>query len=327
MNLNVKSIGSIICLAAIYIGLGIVGLYHAIGVVLFPIIAVPAIVCFIKDTLNKEQHIILHMIIGVGIYLTTNNLICILIYLLSVCIPSYVIIYFYRQEYPLPNIIMHVTLALAIVVLSFFMLMKYFGLDFESYYLETLENIKYIFLDNVQEWLTIQNTNLSSSNLASLSLEMRQAINSVIAIMEAVYSALIILQLLIASGITVIVVNVIIGYNDKKIPSLKQLLSFRLSKVSVLILFISTITISLNGDVATNWSILSLNITFFLMTLFQMVGTLALVAIVGKADINRGIKIIGLVTIVILLLMSPYLVMFFGCLDTIFNYRKVKIVV
>lgn len=327
MNLNAKSIGSMLWLAALYIGLGMAGLYHAIGIVLFPIIAVPAIVCFIKNTFNKEQHIILHMIISIGVYLITGNLICILIYLLSVCIPSYVIMYFYKEEFPLPNIIMYVTLSLATVVFAFFMLMKYFGIDFESHYIDILENIKHICLENIQEWLTIQNTNLASSNLAALSLEMKQAINSVIGIMEAVYSALIILQLLIASSITIIVVNIIIGYNNKKIPSLKQLLSFRLSRISVLILFISTITISLNGDAAIKWGILSLNITFFLVTLFQMVGVLALIAIISKADINRGIKIIGIVTVVILLLISPYLMMFFGCLDTVFNYRKVKIVV
>lgn len=327
MNLNVKSIGIMICLAILYIGLGMAGLYHAIGIVLFPIIAVPAIVCFMKNRLNKEQHIILHTIIGIGIYLITGNLICIVIYFLSVCIPTYVIMYFYRKKFPLPNIIMYVTLSLAIVVFAFFMLMKYFGIDFENYYIDVLENIKHIFLDNIQTWLTIQNTNLPSSNLVSLSLEMKQAINSIIGIMEVVYSSLIILQLLIGSSITIILANVFIGNKDKTIPSLKQLLDFRLSKISVLILFISTITINLSRDAAIKWGILSLNITFFLVTLFQIVGALALIAIINKAHVNRAIKIIGIITVVVLLLVSPYLVMFFGCLDTVFNYRKVKIVV
>lgn len=97
--------------------------------------------------------------------------------------------------------------------------------------------------------------------------------------------------------------------------------------MAVLILFISMIAIASNGNEGARWSILGLNVAFFLMTLFQITGALALVGILSRTKISKGIKIIGCVTIFLLLSISPYLVMFFGCLDTIFNYRKVKIVV
>lgn len=327
MDSNAKSIVSRICLIAIYIALGLVGLYHAVGLALFPIIAVPSIIYFITNKLDKRQHIVFQLIVSVGIYLVTSNLICILVYLVSVCVPTYVILYFYKEEFPLPNIIMYATLSLAVVVLVFFVLMKYLGIDFEAYYLSILESIKDVPLDSIKEWLVVQNTNLTSSNVTELSLEMKQLINSVVDAMQSIYSALIILQLLITTGIAVIIVNIVIRHKNKKFPSLVELLNFRLSKMSVLILFISTIAIASNGDESARWSILGLNVAFFLMTLFQMVGALALVAMINRASISKGIKVLGLFTVFILLSLSPYLVMFFGCLDTIFNYRKVKIVV
>lgn len=327
MNLNIRSIVSVLCLIAIYIGLSMVGLYHMIGTVLFPIISVPAIICFTINTLNKRQHIVIQMAIIMGIYLTTSHFVCILVYLVSVCVPTYVILYLYQEKFPLPNIIMYATLSLSVVVLLFFIIMRSLGMDFEAYYLSILESIKLVSLDDMQEWLAIKNAGLTPSNIAELSLQMKEVMNSVIDIMQSVYSALIILQLLITTGITVIIVNVFSRCKNKQFPALAELLNFRLSKISVLILFISTLIISLNGDEGAKWSMLSLNVAFFLMTLFQIVGAFALIAIVSRKGISKGIKILGIVTVFILLSISPYLVMFFGCLDTIFNYRKVKIVV
>lgn len=327
MDSNAKSIISRICLIAIYILLGIVGVYYAVGLALFPIIAVPLIVYFIKNKLSKEQHIVFQFVIVLGIYLTTSNLICILVYLISACIPTYVVLYFYKEEFPLPNIIMYATLSLSVVVLGFFVLMKYLGIDFQAQYASILDSIKGVSLDTIQEWLIMQNPSFTTSNIAELGLEMKQLINSIVDAMQSVYSALIILQLLISTGFLVIIVNTILRRKNKSFPSLKELLSFRLSKMAVLILFISMIAIASNGNEGARWSILGLNVAFFLMTLFQITGALALVGILSRAKINKGIKIIGCVTIFLLLSISPYLVMFFGCLDTIFNYRKVKIVV
>lgn len=327
MNINARSIGSMLCLVAVYIVLGMLGIYHAMEIVLFPIITIPLIVYFIRNRLSKIQHIVFQSIIIIAVYLTNSSMNCVLIYLAGICIPAYVILYLYTEELSLPNIIMYATVLLSAVTLSFFIIMKYMGMDYEAYYLDVLDIIKNISIDDIQEWLLSQNLGLELNSIAQLSLEMKQTMKSVIEIMQIVYSGLIILQLLITTGITVIIVNMIIRRKNKQTHSLVELLNFRLSKISVFILFISTMIIALNRDGLTRWSVLSLNVAFVLMALFQIAGAFSLVAIVSRAHINKGIKILGIITILILLSISPYLVMFFGCLDTIFNYRKVKIVV
>ena len=98
MDTNVKGLIGRICLMALYIVLSAVGMYYAIGIVLFPVIAVPCIVYFINNQLDIKQHVGFQAIVSIGIYLITGNFICVLVYLLSVCIPTYIILYFYKQQ-------------------------------------------------------------------------------------------------------------------------------------------------------------------------------------------------------------------------------------
>ncbi len=327
MDTNVKGLVSRVCLMTLYISLSVLGLYYAIGLVLFPIIAIPCIIYFINNKIDRKQHLLFQMIVSIGIYLITGNFICILIYLVSVCIPTYIILYFYKEKFPLPNIIMYSTICLAIVVLVFFMVMKALGIDFEAEYIYILNDIKEVSTANIEKILTIQNPHLTSSNIAELSIEMKQLIKSVISAMQSLYSALIILQLLLAVGISVIIGNVFLRRKNKGLPSLRELINFKLSKVSLLILFISMMGLVSLSNENSSWAIVSLNIVFFLMTLFQIIGTLALIGLLAKSGISKGIKVTGYITVILLASISPDLVIVFGCVDTLFNYRKAKIVV
>ena len=327
MDTNVKGLVSRVCLMTLYISLSVLGLYYAIGLVLFPIIAIPCIIYFINNKLDRKQHLLFQMIVNIGIYLITGNFICILIYLVSVCIPTYIILYFYKEEFPLPNIIMYSTICLAIVVLVFFMVMKALGIDFEAEYIYILNNIKETSIANIEQVLTVLNPQLTPSNITELSIEMKPLIKSVIDLMQLAYSALIILQLLLSVSLSVIIGNVFLRRKNKGLPSLRQLLDFRLSKISLLILVISMIGLVSTSNENSSWALLSLNIVFFLMKLFQIIGVLALIGLLTKTSIRKMIKVIGYITVVLLVLILPDLVIVFGCVDTLFNYRKAKIVV
>ncbi len=327
MDTNIKGLISRVCLMALYIALSALGLYYAIGLVLFPIIAIPCMIYFINNKIDIKQHLLFQMIVNIGIYLITGNFICVLVYLVSVCIPTYIILYFYKEEFPLPNIIMYSTICLAIVVLGFFIVMKALGIDFEAEYIYVLNHIKEVSTANIESILTMQNPHLTPSNITELSIEMKQFIKSVINLMQSVYSALIILQLLLAVGLSVIIGNTFLRRKNRGLPSLTELLEFRLSKVSLLVLFISMTGLVSVSNENSGWAILSLNIVFFLMTLFQIIGVLALVGLLTKTRISKGIKVIGYITVVLLASLLPNLVMVLGCLDTLFNYRKAKIVV
>lgn len=327
MDTNVKGLVSRVCLMTLYITLSVLGLYYAIGLVLFPIIAIPSMIYFINNKIDIKQHLLFQVIVNIGIYLITGNFICILVYLVSVCIPTYIILYFYKEEFPLPNIIMYSTICLAIVVLAFFIVMKVLGIDFEAEYIYVLNHIKEVSTANIENILVMQNPHLTSSNIMELSIEMKQLIKSVIDAMQSLYSALIILQLLLAVGVSVIIGNVFLRRKNKGLPSLRELIDFKLSKVSLLILFISMMGLVSVSNENSSWALLSLNIVFVLMTLFQIIGVLALIGLLAKSGISKGIKITGYITVILLASILPNFVMIFGCLDTLFNYRKAKIVV
>ena len=90
---------------------------------------------------------------------------------------------------------------------------------------------------------------------------------------------------------------------------------------------LSMLLSDLNIEVLDSIMILDMNLMYFLMSLLQIVGTLALIALLRKTSANSMAKGIGYIAIVFLFIFFPYITMFFGCLDAIFNYRKVKIVV
>ena len=176
---------------------------------------------------------------------------------------------------------------------------------------------------------------LSSSNLAAdmTPADMQQWVLavknmfSVVANIDLIYGALIVIELVVSCSVVVVILNAIARRKDKALPKINELLKFRISRVAVLILVGSMLLMSMGTGDDTAWNILGLNIQFFLIFLFQIAGALALIALLVKSSMGKGIKIIGSIIVLILMFISPTIVMLFGCLDSLFNYRKVEIVV
>ena len=114
---------------------------------------------------------------------------------------------------------------------------------------------------------------------------------------------------------------------SQKINSLKQLFNFRLSRVTVLIFFVAIMMAVFSQDANAVLSIFSLNVFFFLETLMKIMGILSIIVLLKRAPINRGFKVVGYVILVVLIIAPTTLLMMFGCLDTLFNYRKAELIV
>lgn len=328
MEQDKKNVIKLIGIMVIYILLSALGCFGQVGIVLFPIIALPFTLFCIRNKVAKELHILFHVIVSIAVYLMVHSVIGILIYMVSIVIPTYIILFLYKQEIPLPNIIMYGGLILAIIVFIYFAIMKGLGLDFEVQFGSSLDQITTEFgatLDSVVNMNAANGANMAEMQAAVS--QMKEMMSTTIEMIKTLYATIVVSQTVICFGITVIITNVIARHKVPNLPSTKQILGFRVSKVAVLLLVLSMLVTDMNASTSGVILVLAYNLMSFLASLFEIVGMLSLMELLRRTSINSGVKILGYVGIVILFITSPYLLMFYGCLDALFNYRKVSIVV
>lgn len=311
-----------------YILLSALGIFNGMGTVLFPIVALPFVLYCMRSELNVLRHVIFHVSISVVICIVGQNPLGILIYIVSVVVPTYIILFLYHQKVPLPNVIMYGGLSLAGVVFVFFTIMKALGLDFEAMFgaaLDGMNNELGITLESMAKMAVAPG--IDPGEVQTAITQMKETLSMNMQIFKAFYAAIIVSQIVICFGIMMIIVNALLRRKIPGIPSVGQLLEFRVSKVAVVLLVICMLLSDFNGDSSGAILVFALNLMCFLANLLEVAGVLGLIALLKRTSINQGIKVLGYIGIVILFMISPYLLMFFGCLDAIFNYRKVNIVV
>lgn len=327
MEQDKKSVIKLIGLMFTYILLSVLGFFGQVGLVLFPIISVPFTLFCMRNKVAKELQILFHVIVSIAIYLMAHSVLGIFIYIASAVIPAYIILFLYKQELALPNIIMYGGLVLAAIVFVYFSIMKGLGFDFEAQFCASLDMITTEFNTMLASVVHAGAPNgISMGELQASMNQVKELISVGIETLKTFYPAIVVSQTVVCFGITVIIVNAIARRKMVDLPHTRQILEFRVSKVAVLLLIVSMLLIDTNSTSGTV-IVLALNLMSFLASLFEIVGMFSLIEILRRTSVNTGIKILGYVGIVILFMASPYLLMFSGCLDALFNYRKVSIVV
>lgn len=328
MEASKKSVMKFIGMMIIYILLSALGIFSQEVTVLFPIFSLPFALYCMRNKLTTTMHSVFHVTIGIVIYLLMGNLYSVLIYTVGVVVPTYIILFLYKQELSLPNIMIYTGLGLAAAVFGYFTIMKLVGIDFEMQFSAALDEMNRTFtntMDQVLQMNLIEGSN--TSELQQAAIQMKEVVASGIEALKALYAAIVVFHMVIVSSITVMLLNTIARRKNKELPPLREVLEFRVSKVAVLLLMACMLFSDLNTSMQGAILVLELNIMWFLMNLLQIAGTLGLIGLVSRTSAKVPIKVLGYLAIIILFMVSPYVVMFFGCLDALFNYRKVKIVV
>ena len=124
MEEDKKNVIKFIGIMIIYILLSALGIFGQMGMVLFPIIAIPFALYCMRNKITMQFHIIFHVVVSLSIYLMMHNVLGILIYIISVVVPTYIILYLYKQELALPNLIMYGGLVLSGIAFVYFAVMK-----------------------------------------------------------------------------------------------------------------------------------------------------------------------------------------------------------
>lgn len=322
MKSSSKSIMAFVSLMLIYILLARVGVYSAVGIVLFPILSIPLAVCLIKNKLPIGLDFLFSIAIIIGIYLLTSSIQSASIYIISVCIPAYAVNVFYKRQVPLPNTIMYVSIIMAALIFIYMGVMKQIGVDYELQFIVLMDEVKALYFETLGT--------ISSLAVAPSVLEtsiMKELITLVIDTIKQVYPALILTGGMLLTIIQVILLNVLINKKDTRIRSLKELFHFRLSKITVFIFFIAIMMLTFSADASALVRILSLNIFFFLEFLMKVMGIISVIVLLKRAHINTIFKILGYMTLAVLIITPTSILMMVGCFDTLFNYRKAEIIV
>ncbi|WP_070001189.1 DUF2232 domain-containing protein [Cellulosilyticum sp. I15G10I2] len=322
MKQNSKSIIFILMMMLVYVLLARLGIYHTGGIILFPILSAPLAVYLIKKQLTQGVDFLFNIAIIIGIYLLTNSVQSVLIYIISVSIPAYAAAFFYKKEVPLPNMIMYVSISVAGAIFIYLGVMKSLGIDYEAQFILLVDEIKGVYF-NVLETIARP---ASTENILEQSI-MKELITAITDTIKKVYPALILTAGVFLSSIQVILLNIVLRSKGTKLLSLKQLFNFKLSKIAVLILFIAMIIPLSRNQVNDITSILSLNVLFFLQNLMQVMGIISIIVLLRRATVHNAFKVLGYMILFILLIMPTNILMMFGCFDTLFNYRKAQIIV
>lgn len=331
MEQDKKNVIKLIAVMIIYILLSALGVFNAVGSVLFPILALPFAYYCVRNKMTVLFHIGFHVIISMVIYGITQNIVCILIYFVSVVIPAYIILVLYQQKMALPNRIMYGGLGLAGVIFVFFTVIKYLGMDFEAQFGAALDEMNHELVTTLESVTKLASTaGQSVASVAELEHSialMKETLSMSVDTFKAFYAAIIVTQIVICFAVMLIIVNALLRRKMSDIPGIGQLLEFRISKVAVLLLVACMLMVDLEGESSGTMLILALNLMSFLANLLEVAGVFGLIALLKRTSINQGLKVLGYIGIALIFIISPYILMFFGCLDAIFNYRKVSIVV
>lgn len=331
MEQDKKNVIKFIGIMIIYILLSALGIFSVVGTALFPIVALPFALYCMRNKIDVQLHVIFHVTVSIAIYLIMHSILGVLIYLMSVVIPTYIILFLYKQELPLPNIIMQGGLILAVVVFVYFAVLKGFGIDFEALYGSGLDALNQVVVSSadyvVQTNVTASMTQADIQAIKEAMNLVKEIMNANVGMLKTLYASVIVSQVVMSFAISVILLNAISRHKNKTLPSTDQILKFRVSRVAVLLLMLTMVFSDMSGSTSGAMPVLILNLMNFLYSLFEIVGVLGLIALLRRTSINPMVKIFGYIAIIVLSIMLPYFMMFYGCLDAIFNYRKVDIVV
>lgn len=320
MSDNIKDFIKIGLLVFIYVTLGIIGVYSTSVILLLPLLAVPMSIFLMSNQLNINKGIKINILIGITIFLISGNLIEVIFYALNVTAPAYVVAKLYKEKVAIPQLILYTATAIAGILCVTIIILQYFGVDYIHYYNELLQTYQAM---QLQIFDTVSQYGLNANQVGLL----KELIQTQIDVLKIVYPAIFFILILWGVVIQVALITLVGKLKKWTLPSLKQLLNFKLSRVTALLFIFSFLLMQGAGIRETMGSTLGWNLFFLISSLYQFIGIISIIMLLKKARFNRIVKVLASLMVLILMYSSPSMLMIFGLLDTMFNYRKVKNVV
>jgi hypothetical protein len=302
----------------VYILLGMSGFYKLGFIFFFPILALPLTIWNLGNKQDYKRDFFFHISIGLFIFLTTMQIDDMMLYVMNVTIPTLIITYSYRKKIDLPHTIAYTAVGMIIGSFLFVGLRQ----NYLVAYFNAIEFYQTVQLEAVQALISQGQTIFSKDQLQA----MPEAIILVTTLLQYIYPAMFMIGVFVLTTLLILLVAGIGVLKKWRLPKLKELTQFKLSRFSVILYIMGWIFMQMSSTVDI-WQMLGLNIFFFMQSIFQFVGIITLLTMVKNLNIGMLWKVLLILCGIILLLTSPTIIMMIGVFDTLFDYRKVPIVV
>lgn len=326
MNQQVKQNFKIGLMIATYIVLGVIGIYSFTLIFLAPLLMVPMTIFLMGNKKNYKRDLLIHLIISLMLFLLTGNIAEVLLYLISVAVPAHIFVTCYRNKLALPQIAMYTGIGIVGVFYLYIIGMKYFNIDYMQMYNGFLDAAKEQYIALVNEALKVQNQAVSQEMQEQFSLMKKQFIMSV-DMLKYLYPAFL-LQIGVVLGVLSTVFITIIGrFKRWRMLPLNQFAYFKFSRWMGVILVISSFIALFVGEDSSSIVALAMNLYSFTIYLLQIVGIIALIMLIKKSKLTSSTKTMSIVLSVLVFFIMPFIMMLVGLADTLFNFRKVDIIV
>lgn len=326
MNQQIKQNFKLVLMITIYILLGIIRVYSTTLIFLTPMLMVPMAIFLMSNKRNYKRDLFIHLIISIVLYLSTRSIAEPLLYIISVAVPAHIFVTCYRNKLALPQIAMYTGIGTVGIFYCYIIGMKYFNIDYMQIYNTFLDTAKEQYTALINEAMNIQNQPVSNDIEEQLSL-MRKQFSMSVDMLKYLYPSFL-LQTGVALGVMSTVFITLMGRIKKwRMLPLRQFVQFKFSKWMGILLIVSSSIALFVGEGSNTTVALAMNLYSFTVYLLQIVGFIALIMLVKKSKLNSMSKTMSIVLSVLVFFIMPFIMMLVGLADTLFNFRKVDIIV
>lgn len=307
---------------AFYLLIGFWNIYDISQIILWPILSIPMTLLLIK-THQKEIITLLGVILSVVIsFLTKGRFdpVVVSAFLLFTLAPAFIFGALYIKQIVIPYIILATTVVVFLSGIIFLTFCKLLGIDYLELYfagLDTMQNMwnSYITSPEIQKFFQEGEKILIlyAQNMGKLVLQAKRT-----------YPATLFISSLIGSTVHLLSIQLIARIRYWERPDMKEILNIGLSPVVVWVLAGLWIISSQMGGADTHitFAVESMLVVLFIM--LQIIGFISIIAMSTKLDGKKIMRILLIIIAAFWLIFSPTLLVIIGCIDSIFNPRKVK---
>ncbi|MGL4799479.1 MAG: DUF2232 domain-containing protein [Cellulosilyticaceae bacterium] len=305
-----------------YILLGMLGIYTETLVFLFPLLATPLAIFLMSNGINTKRDVLLQLLIIVGLLAIGESVSGIILYLIAVVLPAYMVVSLYRKHTSIPHMIIYIAMAVMGSLYLYVIAMKYAGVDYVAYYMTALEEYKTLQFQILDEANSLKQT-LTEEYIIAFKDMIRMQID----ILGMVYPALFLIIGMILSAGYVGIIQLIGRLKKWRLGSFRQVFSFTFSKWMTVLLIVALLLTQLGANDNESFVLLGMNLFVFISSLLECLGIIIIAVLLKRKKWSFGLKTLAVVTIVMLFFRMPTVFMAVGFADTLFNFRKVKIIV
>lgn len=324
MNQNIRQYVKLLMISLLYIALGIIGIYSSTLIFLVPLLMAPMAIYLMSSKRNYIRDIIMHIVISIIILSMTMRLDEVLLYLISVAVPAHIFVACYRNKYSIPHIAMYTGIGTVGLFYIYIIAMKYLQIDYIGMYNALLDAFKVEYIKLIEEMS--QMTNMSEMMAIQIKV-IKEQLPKIIALFKYTYPAMLLEAGIIIGILSTVIVTFIGRIKKWRMTSLTQLVNFKFSRWMVGLFLISAFVIQFSAGANDSLTALGVNLYYFISYLLQLIGIVSLIMMIRRSKWSSGLKVMSIVLSVMMFWTAPFIIMIIGLGDTLFNFRKVNIIV